>query len=136
MADSNSDSDSDSDYESLHTAVHHHKALLHPLSPFEIQDPNDWPCFLLEQACVYDKHGKRVNLLEVGIRGPFKATGRLSFEGDDGSLRARCKPQVKLPFFLLYVMPRAHPKIPRRLISSRQVLSSCSTSPTRLTPTK
>lgn len=99
------DSDSDSEFEAQHTTLHAHKQVLRPLTPHELQDPNDWPCFLLENARVFDKQGKLVSILDVGLRGPFTATGRLSFEGDDGSLRDRCTYEISCWLY------RPHPRI-------------------------
>ncbi|ETS79596.1 hypothetical protein PFICI_09449 [Pestalotiopsis fici W106-1] len=47
--------------------------------------PNDWPCFLLTEAAVYNKDGHMANLLEVDLEGPFMIRGIMVVEPDQGS---------------------------------------------------
>lgn len=44
---------------------------------------DDWPCFVLNDAVVYDKGGSIVNLLQLDLRGPFTVRGRLEVEEMD-----------------------------------------------------
>lgn len=46
---------------------------------------DDWPCFLLTEAAVYDKHGRMANLLHVDLEGPFMIRGNLVVEPDQSS---------------------------------------------------
>lgn len=43
---------------------------------------NDWPCFMLVDATVYNKNGGMANLLNVDTEGPFTIRGRLDVESD------------------------------------------------------
>ncbi|KAF3025827.1 hypothetical protein E8E14_014693 [Neopestalotiopsis sp. 37M] len=47
--------------------------------------PNDWPCFLLTEAAVYNKDGQMANLLEVDLEGPFMIRGIMVVEPDQSS---------------------------------------------------
>ncbi|KAH6655280.1 hypothetical protein BKA67DRAFT_560151 [Truncatella angustata] len=49
----------------------------------------DWPCFLLDEAVVYDKHGQMANLLQVDLQGPFMIRGLLVVEPDQRSCLIR-----------------------------------------------
>lgn len=123
-------SDSDSDFESKHSTLHAYKQVLRPLTAHELQDPNAWPCFLLENARVFDKQGKLASILDVGLRGPFTITGRLSFEGDDGSLRARCMYHNTIYRFYHLQVPisMCQPQHSRRgveILKSRDFISAC-----------
>ena len=85
------DSDSDSDFEYQLQKPRYVQNVLKPLTNEELVQPTDeWPCYFLENAQVFDKHGALVNLLEVGHRGPFVVKGRLSFEKDDTEV-SRCR---------------------------------------------
>ncbi|RDW88573.1 hypothetical protein BP6252_00605 [Coleophoma cylindrospora] len=47
-------------------------------------DPNDWPCFLLQDAAVYLKDGRTIaNMLQVDLQGPFIVRGRLVVDPED-----------------------------------------------------
>lgn len=45
-------------------------------------DVNDWPCFMLVDATVYNRDGGMANLLNVDTEGPFTIRGRLDIESD------------------------------------------------------
>ncbi|KAJ1329135.1 hypothetical protein MN608_05867 [Microdochium nivale] len=44
-----------------------------------------WPCFLLLDATVYDRHGQMASQLHVDLNGPFVIRGRLSLDKDQDS---------------------------------------------------
>ncbi|KAI1342128.1 hypothetical protein F5Y15DRAFT_332727 [Xylariaceae sp. FL0016] len=44
--------------------------------------PDEWPCFLLNDATVYYPDGRLANLLDVDLEGPFIIRGRLEIESD------------------------------------------------------
>ncbi|KAI0381873.1 hypothetical protein F5Y04DRAFT_254546 [Hypomontagnella monticulosa] len=44
--------------------------------------PDDWPCFLLNDATIYHKDGTLANLLHVELEGPLIVRGRLEIEKD------------------------------------------------------
>jgi hypothetical protein len=45
-------------------------------------NPDDWPCFLLTEAAVFDRHGQLANLLHVDLEGPFMIRGLMLVEPD------------------------------------------------------
>jgi hypothetical protein len=52
-------------------------------------DPDDWPCYVLEDTTIYLKDGKTIgNLLHAELQSPFVVRGRLVVDGD---LCSRCK---------------------------------------------
>jgi hypothetical protein len=52
-------------------------------------DPDDWPCYVLEDTTIYLKDGKTVgNLLHAELQSSFVVRGRLVVDGD---LRSGCK---------------------------------------------
>jgi hypothetical protein len=59
--------------------------------------PDDWPCFLLTDATVYDKNGEMANLLHVDLEGPFMVRGLLTIEQDQVSCRKSPMPLPILP---------------------------------------
>ncbi|KAI0122843.1 hypothetical protein BJ170DRAFT_114412 [Xylariales sp. AK1849] len=67
--------------------------VLRPAPPGSLSD--DWPCFLLTNATVYNKHGAMANLLLVDLEGPFMVRGLLTIEPDQaaclvkGQMRSR-----------------------------------------------
>jgi len=77
-----SNSDSDSDVEEERRRLYPVSQALQPLALGD-HDYNEWPCFLLEDATVYDKHGNHSNLLDVAKSGPLTVEGRLHFEEED-----------------------------------------------------
>ncbi|KAK6071788.1 defective in methylation-7 protein-like protein [Seiridium cupressi] len=48
-----------------------------------------WPCFLLTEAVVYNKHGQMANLLHVDLEGPFMIRGLMVVEPDQSSCLIR-----------------------------------------------
>jgi hypothetical protein len=44
---------------------------------------DDWPCWVLTDAVVYDKSGNLANVLDVDLRGPFKVKGFLEVDDKD-----------------------------------------------------
>ncbi|KXJ92764.1 hypothetical protein Micbo1qcDRAFT_232469 [Microdochium bolleyi] len=46
---------------------------------------DDWPCFLLLDATIYDKHGQMASQLDVDLEGPFVIRGRLALDKDQES---------------------------------------------------
>ena len=56
--------------------------------------PNDWPCFLLTEAAVYNKDGQMANLLEVDLEGPFMIRGIMVVEPDQSSSCKSKEPSV------------------------------------------
>jgi hypothetical protein len=52
-------------------------------------DPDDWPCYVLEDTTIYLKDGETIgNLLHAELESSFVVRGRLVVDGD---LRSRCK---------------------------------------------
>jgi hypothetical protein len=48
------------------------------LPSIEDQPPDDWPCYILENAVVYNEDGKtHANLLHAELNGPFTIRGSL-----------------------------------------------------------
>ncbi|KAI0840024.1 hypothetical protein F5Y06DRAFT_263394 [Hypoxylon sp. FL0890] len=44
--------------------------------------PDDWPCFLLNDATIYHKDGTLANLLHVDLEGPLVVRGKVEIERD------------------------------------------------------
>ncbi|KAK8065622.1 hypothetical protein PG997_012369 [Apiospora hydei] len=53
------------------------------LKPAHSSDENEWPCFLLEDATVYNSRGEIANLLHADTEGPFVIRGHLVIDKDD-----------------------------------------------------
>lgn len=85
-----SSSDSDSDIEEQRRQLYPVSQALHPLAPGD-DDYNEWPCFLLEDAVVYNKEKQATNLLDVATSGPLIVEGRLHFEEEDELLQSRTR---------------------------------------------
>lgn len=52
-------------------------------------DPDDWPCYVLEDTTIYLNDGKTIgNLLHAELQSFFVVRGRLVVDGD---LRSGCK---------------------------------------------
>ena len=52
-------------------------------------DPDDWPCYVLEDTTIYLQNGKTIgNLLHAELQSSFVVRGRLVVDGD---LRSGCK---------------------------------------------
>lgn len=49
--------------------------------------PDDWPCFVLQDAVVLDKAGNHANLLNAEISGPLFVRGRLEADKELKHLR-------------------------------------------------
>lgn len=43
---------------------------------------DEWPCFFLVDATIYDKHGRMANQLSVDLDGPFVIRGKLALDKD------------------------------------------------------
>lgn len=57
-------------------------ALLKPVS--KDTDDDEWPCFVLKDAVIYQKDGVRIaNPLLVDIEGPFIVRGHLDIDEED-----------------------------------------------------
>lgn len=57
--------------------------------PTNKTDPDDWPCYLIEESSVVDEDGKNYeNLLHAELEGPYTVRGRLIF---DSQYRKNCK---------------------------------------------
>ncbi|MDA4133702.1 MAG: hypothetical protein OK454_11360, partial [Thaumarchaeota archaeon] len=56
---------------------------LHVLKRADSLNSDDWPCFVLTDAVVYDKDGSVASLLQLDLRGPFIARGKLEVEETD-----------------------------------------------------
>lgn len=78
-------SESDSDLEEHDRILLQVSQVVRPLEADDT-DYNDWPCYLLEEAVIYDRRGAHTSLLEVATKGPLTIEGRLSFEEDDDDL--------------------------------------------------
>lgn len=53
------------------------------------EDPDDWPCHILEDVVIYSQDGKSlVNLLEAELHGPFLVQGKLEVETQ---YKSQCK---------------------------------------------
>ena len=48
---------------------------------------DNWPCFLLNDATVYNMNGSIANILHVALEGPFIVRGRLAIEKDQEKFR-------------------------------------------------
>jgi hypothetical protein len=51
-------------------------------APLDMPSDN-WPCWVLTDAVVYDKHGSLANVLHVDLEGPFRIKGFLEIDGKD-----------------------------------------------------
>lgn len=53
------------------------------------EDPDDWPCHVLQQAVIFSQDSKSmVNLLEAELHGPFLVRGKLE---KDKQYNSQCK---------------------------------------------
>jgi len=67
-------------------------AALRPVGKNE--HPDDWPCYVVEDATIYTKGGKTIgNLLHAELQTSFVVRGRLIVDGD---LRNRCESFYKV----------------------------------------
>ena len=64
-------------------------SVLRPAYPPDESQSENWPCFLLEDATVYNSRGEIANLLHADSEGPFVIRGRLNIEPDQV---VYCKP--------------------------------------------
>jgi hypothetical protein len=63
------------------------RAALKPVS--KTVDPDDWPCYVLEDTIIYANDGETIgNLLHAELEGSYVVRGRLVV---DGEWRNRCK---------------------------------------------
>lgn len=44
---------------------------------------DDWPCFVLTDAVIYDKTGKLANVLHADLEGPFVVRGYIDVQDKD-----------------------------------------------------
>lgn len=69
--------------------------ILKPAHPPDEKLSDNWPCFLLEDATVYDSHGEIASVLHVDFEGPYVIRGRLNIEKDQVIYR---KPAIRVCF--------------------------------------
>ncbi|KAK8058735.1 hypothetical protein PG994_009183 [Apiospora phragmitis] len=66
--------------------------VLKPAHPPDEKLSDNWPCFLLEDATVYNSRGEIASILHIDFEGPYVIRGRLNIEQDQVIYR---KPAVK-----------------------------------------
>lgn len=67
------------------------KDILKPVS--QEDDPDDWPCHILQQAVIFsDDRKSMVNLLEAELHGPFIVQGKLEV---DKQYKSQCQSILK-----------------------------------------
>ena len=64
--------------------------VLKPLGPDIAKNADDWPCFMVTEATIYDQKGSCMSLLETTTKGPFILFGKLEFEDGDENISS-CK---------------------------------------------
>ncbi|KAK7953366.1 hypothetical protein PG988_014060 [Apiospora saccharicola] len=69
--------------------------ILKPAYPPDEKLSDNWPCFLLEDAVVYDSRGETASVLHVDFEGPYVIRGRLNIEQDQNIYR---KPAIRFCF--------------------------------------